>query len=121
MFFVYLNKKQNSKAGIARYRALTKNKKAPIAAISALTDGVISAQTRAEFEAVLREHEALIASVLQTKTIQESIFSDYTGVVKSLGAWGGDFILVTGTMEEVQYFASKGYTTIIPFDTMLSI
>jgi hypothetical protein len=26
-------------------------------------------------------------------TIKESLFSDFDGIIKSLGAWGGDFVM----------------------------
>jgi hypothetical protein len=35
-----------------------------------------------------------------------------------LGAWGGDFIMVTASQKDLQYFKNKGYQTIIPFAEM---
>ena len=42
------------------------------------------------------EHENIIASATLQEPIHQSFFSAYSeGKIKSLGAWGGDFILVT--------------------------
>ena len=45
-------------------------------------------------------------------------FSDFDGQLKSLGAWGGDFILASsknGKDEVSAYFAKYGLETVIPF------
>ncbi len=39
----------------------------------------------------------------------DKIFLDYFGQTKSLGAWGGDFILATGNKDTPKYFKNKGY------------
>jgi hypothetical protein len=36
-----------------------------------------------------------------------------------LGAWGGDFILATSKENPTDYFKSKGFETVIPFDQMV--
>jgi len=46
-------------------------------------------------------------------------FSDYSGSIKSLGGWGGDFVLATGSDQDMNYFRNKGYHTIIPFEQMI--
>ena len=43
-------------------------------------------------------------------------------VVKSLGAWGGDFVLAASAMDSAAitaYFKSKGLNTIIPYEQMV--
>ena len=35
-----------------------------------------------------------MSELLDTKTIKELLFPDFSGTIKSLGAWGGDFVLV---------------------------
>ena len=42
----------------------------------------------------------------------------FEGEIKSLGAWGGDFILASG-INSPSYFESKGYKTIVKFDDMI--
>ena len=48
--------------------------------------------------------------------MKEKFFSDFQGSIKSLGAWGGDFILATGNKSTKKYFLDKGFKTIIPFN-----
>lgn len=43
-------------------------------------------------------------------------------MVKSLGAWGGDFVLVSNDLDMdyvKKYFQSKGYNNIISFNDMI--
>ncbi|MBK8557148.1 MAG: hypothetical protein IPL65_15875 [Lewinellaceae bacterium] len=49
-------------------------------------------------------------------------FSDYWGAVKSLGAWGGDFVLVTSEKDESTtraYFLDKGFDVFLPWRDMI--
>lgn len=120
LFFVYLNQKQDSKEGIKMYRSLLVNKKSYIKEMSLLTKQIILAQTIQDFEALLFKHEDFLANVLKVKPVKEKLFSDFNGAVKSLGAWGGDFVLVTGNKEYVtSYFTQKKYDTIIAYDDMI--
>jgi hypothetical protein len=55
---------------------------------------------------------------LKYEKVKDKFFKDYWGQVKSLGAWGGDFAMVTSDRspsETRDYFAEKGFTTFIPF------
>ena len=56
------------------------------------------------------------------ETVKESRFPDYWGIVKSLGAWGGDFVMVTSnkSLEETcTYFESNGHSIVIPYDEII--
>lgn len=121
LYFVYLNKKQNSKEGIAHYRALSSLKKnKAIIAVNNITMSLLKCDSLLEFESLLEQHEMLLSNVLQMPTMKNQLFNDYQGVVKSLGAWGGDFVLVTTKVfSDLNYFKEKGYKTIFSFDDML--
>ena len=56
---------------------------------------MLYAETLQEFEAVIQEHESLISTLLGVPPIKNILFSDLPGEVKSLGAWGGDFCMLT--------------------------
>lgn len=119
LYFVYLNTKQNSRKAISNYN----NKKGSISnettIINAITSEIISCQSIIDFELLLKEHEQIIGDIIQETPVQERLFSDYFGQTKSLGAWGGDFILATGTNDTPTYFKEKGYHTVIPFENMI--
>ena len=44
---------------------------------------------------------------------------DKDGKIKSLGSWGGDFILVTTKNKDLTYFRNRGLNTIIPLKEMV--
>lgn len=119
LFFVHLNRKQSSKAAIAAYRAQRGNREALVQRITEITQVLVRAATLTEFEALLEEHEALMSQALGLPTVKERLFPDHPGAIKSLGAWGGDFVLVSGNGESPAYFGSKGYPTIIPYGKMI--
>ncbi len=122
IYFVYLNQKQDSKEGIALYKGLNEEyKKKAIIKINQITDNIINCKTLKEFNKLLLLHENIISSLINITTVKKSLFKDYNkGVVKSLGAWGGDFVLVTVNEEsDMDYFKEKGYTDIYSYKEML--
>ncbi len=121
LFFVYLNEKQNSREGISQYRNQRVNKDLLIRQISKITQEVIACDNLQDFEALICRHETLLSEVLKVPTVKERLFSDYYGTIKSLGAWGGDFMLTTGDRNTPRYFNDKGYGTVIPFSKMVLI
>ena len=72
-----------------------------------------------DFEQLMNAHEEIISETINLPTIKKQLFSDYPNTIKSLGAWGGDFILASGDKNEMDYFRKKGFETIIPFDEMI--
>ena len=67
---------------------------------------------------MVKEHEEIISTIICKKPIHNDLFKDFNGQIKSLGAWGGDFILASGDNETPKYFYNKGYKDIIPFSKM---
>ena len=120
LFFVYLNKKQNSREGIALYEGLKKNKKPLVTQLSQLTEEIYRTHSLDTFSKLLSEHEAVLSSYLRLTTVKDSLFKDFSGTIKSLGAWGGDFVLAIGEESYIkEYFISKGMQTILPFTQMI--
>lgn len=119
LYFIHLNKKQSSRKGIENYRKYKGNTRHQIEMVNELSARIVDCKSIDEFDRLLFEHEKIIGSIINQKPIQEAIFSDYFGQLKSLGAWGGDFILATGNDNTAQYFNNKGYKTIIPYNDMI--
>ena len=119
LYFVYLDKKQNSREGIARYRSLIGKKEQLLSSVNEITTALLQTQNLADFEALLNQHEELISKAIQLPTVKSELFKDYFGSVKSLGAWGGDFVLATGNDDSPKYFKEKGYSTVIPYQQMI--
>jgi len=119
LYFVHLNKKQSSRKGIDQYKNFKGNVSAFKEEISMLTKDAANCSRLSDFEKILIEHEHIISSIIKHKPIQQDLFADYFGQTKSLGAWGGDFILATGNNNTLNYFKNKGYTTVIPYQEMI--
>ena len=119
LFFVHLNKKQNSREGIDQYRANKHNVHNAINEINLITESIFNCSSISEFETLTYKHEQMISKLINQPTIKSTLFLDYSGSIKSLGAWGGDFILATGSINDMNYFKEKGYLTIIPYSDMI--
>ncbi len=119
IYFVYLNKKQNSKEAIANYFNRRGDLYKTIPVINILTNEVVSAKDINTFALALQKHEIEMNNLLETQTIKEALFHDFNGTIKSLGAWGGDFILAVSKENPTDYFKSKGYSTVIPYEEMI--
>ena len=123
LYFVYLNKKQNTQTSVKRYKDIDlDNKEEIVKSLNLISDAILDVTDLKQFEQLLFEHENLISTALDMPRAFDQIFSDYWGCVKSLGAWGGDFVLVTSdrTIEETQtYFSNKGFDTLIKFDDLI--
>ncbi len=72
----------------------------------------------ATFEILLKRHESLLSKTLNIPTVKKLLFPDFAGAIKSLGAWGGDFVLVASEDNPEAYFKSKGFDTIITYENM---
>ena len=118
-YFVYLNKKQSSKTAIASYFNKRTTIENAISELNQITNAVLKAPNLENFMTLLETHEVIISHVLEMKTIKETLFFDFNGVIKSLGAWGGDFVLVVSKENPTAYFKSKGFETIITYKDMI--
>lgn len=117
-FFIHLNKKQNSRPAVTNF--LKGNfQKELTDKVSSITQQMLSAQSRSELMQLMDLHEDILSSILQSPSIKESHFSDFKGSIKSLGAWGGDFVMAIGENVE-DYFKTKNFNTVIPFPQMIA-
>lgn len=122
MYFVHLNRKQNSFQEVERYTELKKNLNLEecVATISDLTREIANSNSLDAFNNCIDRHETFLSHILQRETIGNELFLDYQlGSIKSLGAWGGDFILATGDKNVPAYFKGKGYETVVPYSEMI--
>lgn len=124
LYFIYLNKKINSNKAVKIYNKKKISNK-NIMMISLISKMILSCNNIDEFEELILYHEKLISKILDIKTIKEKYFKDFSGNVKSLGAWGGDFMLAIikdykkNFKNMKKYFYRKGYNTIIPFNNII--
>lgn len=119
LYFVYLNQKQNSRDGISVYKKLKKINAAIVSNINSITKAMIDCNSLSEFESLIEHHEDIISKLINQDPIKTQLFSDFKGAVKSLGAWGGDFVLVSSLSNPTAYFTTKGFETVIPYEDMV--
>lgn len=120
LFFVHLNRKQNSRNSISHYRSLDPSTlKNGVSNFTDLTQQITKSNSLTNFENLLNNHEEQLSKLLKTPTIKSQLFQDYLHTIKSLGGWGGDFVLATGTLKEMTYFRDKGYNTIVSYQDMI--
>jgi predicted SpoU family rRNA methylase len=116
-----LEQKQNSREAIKHYRSL-KDTGVVVKKINSITDALQKVKTVNKAITLLLEHETVMSEVLKIPSINESRFEDFAGVCKSLGAWGGDFILALSNTNKnyiTEYFAKKGLKTIFAYKDMI--
>jgi len=114
IYFIYLNKKQDSNKEIDKFFEL-KISKQTINKLSDLTIEFVNSKTLLDFQNCIIKHENIISKTLKVDTIKNMYFKDYEGQIKSLGAWGGDFILAAGPVNSKKYFYDKGYNTVLNY------
>lgn len=122
LYFVYLDKKQDSKQGIAHYREKGKINMAKIQKISTLSTELIHTSGLKDFEKIIVEHENIISELIGLEKVKSICFPNYWGIVKSLGAWGGDFVLVTSNrsyIETKKYFNEKGFHVFLKYSELI--
>jgi len=119
LYFLYLNQKQSSKTAIATYLGKQKEKDRTIIEINQITAEVLNTDSIKTFALALEKHESLMSNILEMHTVKEALFPDFKGVIKSLGAWGGDFVLVVSKENPKKYFEGKGYATLLSFSDMI--
>ena len=120
IYFVYLNQKQNSREGIAHYRNQDDtHREVLIEKVSNITQQLIKCESLAEFELLVDIHESLIAKTINLPKVKHKLFADFEGSIKSLGAWGGDFVMVTSKNDPTTYFKEKGFEIVIPYSEMV--
>tara|TARA_E500000178_G_scaffold112838_1_gene112755 strand:+ start:1314 stop:2216 length:903 start_codon:yes stop_codon:yes gene_type:complete len=118
LHFVYLNKKQNSLDEIKSFREKT-NSKIGITEISEITERIILCKDQLEFNSLIKEHENIVSKLISKEKIKDKLFDDFNGEIKSLGAWGGDFILASAIDKNPKdYFRSKGFSTILNYNEL---
>lgn len=118
LYFVYLNQKKNSREAIQAFKRQNISEE-QVAYASRLTRAVMKANTLTEFERLINEHESFISNILGVVPVKKKLFPDFQGAIKSLGAWGGDFILATGDKDTPGYFKNKGFKVVMAYKEML--
>jgi len=122
LFLIFLNKKQDTQKSVQNFLETDQSHSEGINQINEIVHEIENVKDITTFESLIERHEKIIANILQMPTIQNDKFPDYNnGVIKSLGSWGGDFVLATGDEKSVDYFEEKGFNTIRKISDLLYV
>ena len=123
LYFIYQGKKQSSskeiKAFLAQANPIDLQK--DIEAVSEISRTLPKCQNLDEFGLLMQCHERIISRCIGQEPVQKH-FPDFEGVLKSLGAWGGDFILAATNWDRDQvkaYFKGKGLEVIFGYNELV--
>ena len=122
IYLIHLDKKQNTQTSITNYLRNKSKKNDLIKRINLISEEMLQCKNLNHFEDLIVEHESIISQAISQEPIQKLTFNDYDlGKIKSLGAWGGDFILVTSKNNDLSYFNNKGFETILKLSDLVYI
>jgi hypothetical protein len=122
LFFVYSGRKQDSQESVKNFLSNQNIDKQIITRISHLTDLMVNASTLQNIMDVMHEHELVISSVLGVPPVKTRLFPEFNGEIKSLGAWGGDFMMVASPMNNndvKSYFRNRNYPVVFEWDEIV--
>lgn len=122
LFFIYQGTKQDTARGLDELLHRPQPGIELIRRVDKCTERAIQAPDIDVFEESLREHEALVAGFLDKTPVARERFADFRGMVKSLGAWGGDFVLASHGDDPdyvEDYFRRKNLFPIFRFDELV--
>lgn len=122
IYFIFLGKKKKSEESISGFLKNVTPGKEDTNEITWLTEKITRSDDLHEFEELIEIHEDRLSRLLGMKTVKEERFADFQGSVKSLGAWGGDFAMMTwrNTPEELmEYLHTKGIDVVFPYNEII--
>ena len=124
LYFVYLGRKIDTRKAIVHYRSKRPFSTSVMSLVSSLTESLLKTKSLEDFQWLLEEHENIVAKNLQLPRVKNFHFCDFPGTIKSLGAWGGDFVLAASSKLDysgvTHYFTNKGITVCLPYNKMIS-
>ena len=110
LYFVYTGRKQDTNESIRRFNGIKKRMiKSEVQDISKITKELIEVKSLSQFQYLITEHEKIIAKITDQESPLKHYLPNFIGAAKSLGAWGGDFILITwkDSEQELQKYLQK--------------
>ncbi|MBR4391039.1 MAG: hypothetical protein IKT08_02915 [Bacteroidales bacterium] len=124
LFFVYQGNKQHSSNEVARFNEKMQkvDLRSEIEKVSDISRSLPRLTTLDDFQRAVNLHEEIMSRCLDRPPVQLQ-YPDFEGSLKSLGAWGGDFLLGAtiwplGRVKE--YFHSHGLDTVFQYQELIN-
>ena len=122
LFLLYSGNKKKTHSEVNAFLKKGKVSEHQLEEVSVLADAFSNCRDQMEFDSLIRRHEELIGYLIGKTPVKREYFFDFQGEIKSLGAWGGDFYLVSSPLpfSEVQiYFVNKGLTILFHWKDLI--
>ncbi|MCT2407896.1 GYDIA family GHMP kinase [Chryseobacterium antibioticum] len=120
LIFIHLNQKQDSREGINFYKSKPKSQ-ILVDEFSDITKKVLLCSELENFSELMMIHEQKISKFLEIPTVKEKFFTDCPVFVKSLGAWGGDFVMSAKFDGYKDYFWGKGFNAVFQWSDIINL
>lgn len=119
MLFLYTGKKQKSSEEVSSFKTII-TQSDQVQEMNTIVDEMLQCRQLEEVERLIFRSEKLLSGILGVPPVKNTLFPDYPYAVKSLGAWGGDFVMATyrDRAEAEKYFSSKGMNLIFSYDQL---
>jgi mevalonate kinase len=114
LYFVWLGSKQATASHLAEMAGQLSPGFEEVHYFSSLTMSMTEVEELSDFQELMEEHEARLSELIKLERVAESRFPDLQGSVKSLGAWGGDFVMIATEQEPADlynYLDKLGFAT----------
>lgn len=89
---------------------------------SSMTDAMIKAPDLVTFQELMEKHEERLSSIIGLERVSTTRFPGLPGKVKSLGAWGGDYVMIasnTDAKELHDYLNKRDINVIFGFNDLV--
>ncbi len=104
IYFAWLGSKQYTEAHLREIKGKFQPEYEEIHRFSCITEAMIEAGDLSTFMELMEEHEEALSSLLKKEKISDSLLHGIPGTTKSLGAWGGDFVMIASEADEKDLF-----------------
>ncbi len=122
LYFIWLGNKKNTSQSVTWFKKNIQPKQKDIEEITGISQEMLQVKELPVFMELMEKHNSALENVLGVASVQKQYFNDFTGTIKPLGAWGGDFILAASDSEKEEvfnYFNRKGLSTILGWDELV--
>lgn len=122
LFLVYSGQKRKTATEVSAFLKERKVSEHLIGEVSDLSNEFADCREQEKFNQLIIQHEKLIGDLIGQTPVKELFFANFDGAIKSLGAWGGDFFLVSTALPFSgikEYFENKGLTTLFRWGDLI--
>ncbi|MGW8314089.1 MAG: GYDIA family GHMP kinase [Bacteroidales bacterium] len=105
LYFAWLGNKQSTASHLRQKLTGLRPDFETLHRFTVLTDQMVGAQELGPFRIAMEEHEEILSGLLGMERVAGRRFPGLAGSVKSLGAWGGDFVMIASPLPEEELYS----------------